>query len=91
MNIKDIYLDSEEYFPVDFKKSIIYIHHTSGSNRPDYVIQGWDQDHIQNGQAQVLVMVIHLGMVLLLDVFQNHNGHGIWVQKIQMECLIKFQ
>ena len=31
MNIKDIFLDLDEYFPTDFKKSIIYLHHTAGS------------------------------------------------------------
>lgn len=44
MNIKDIFLGPDEYFPIDFKKTIIYLHHTEGSSRPDYVIQGWDND-----------------------------------------------
>lgn len=51
MNIKDIFLDSSEYFPVDFKKTTIYLHHTCGSHRPDWVVQGWDKDHNQDGST----------------------------------------
>ena len=31
MEFKDMFLDLDEYFPVDFKKTIIYLHHTAGS------------------------------------------------------------
>ena len=61
MEIKDIFLGPEEYFPVDFKKSIIYLHHTCGSNRPDYVVQGWDRDHNQDGSAQKIATSFVIG------------------------------
>jgi len=31
MDIKDIFLDSDEYFQSDYKKTIVYLHHTAGS------------------------------------------------------------
>lgn len=51
MEIKDIFLGVDEYIPVDFKKTTIYLHHTCGSHRPDWVIQGWDKDHNSDGAA----------------------------------------
>lgn len=61
MNIKDIFLDSSEYFPVDFKKTIIYLHHTCGSHRPDWVVQGWDKDHNQDGSANRIATSFVIG------------------------------
>lgn len=61
MEIKDIFLGSEEYFPVDFKKTTIYLHHTCGSHRPDWVVQGWDQDHNSDGSAQKIATSFVIG------------------------------
>ena len=61
MEIKDIFLAQDEYFPVDFKKSIIYLHHTCGSHRPDYVIQGWDKDHNTDGSASRIATAFVIG------------------------------
>lgn len=61
MEIKDIFLGQDEYFPVDFKKSIIYLHHTAGSNRPDYVVQSWDKDHNTDGTSQRIATAFVIG------------------------------
>lgn len=58
--MKDIFLDLDEYFPVDFKKNIIYLHHTCGSHRPDYVIQGWNQ-HADNGAVSKVATAFVIG------------------------------
>jgi hypothetical protein len=44
MKIKDIFLDVDEYFQTDIKKTTIYLHHTSGSHNPSWVSQGWNKD-----------------------------------------------
>lgn len=61
MEIKDIFLGTDEYFPVDFKKSTIYLHHTSGSHRPDYVVQGWDKDHNSDGTSSRIATSFIIG------------------------------
>ncbi len=44
MKITDLFLNKGEYYEEIFEKIIFYIHHTAGSHRPDYVIQGWNAD-----------------------------------------------
>jgi hypothetical protein len=61
MNFKDIFLATDEYFPVDFKKTIIYLHHTCGGNRPDYVVQGWDKDHNSDGSVSRIATSFVIG------------------------------
>jgi len=61
MNIKDIFLGSDEYFPVDFKKTIIYLHHTCGSHRPDFVVQGWDRDQNSDGTVSRIATSFVIG------------------------------
>ena len=46
MEFKDIFLNSDQYYNDEFKKTTIYIHHTAGSYRPDYVVSGWNSDDI---------------------------------------------
>lgn len=61
MEIKDMFLDSDEYFPVDFKKTTIYLHHTSGSYRPDYVVQSWNKDQDENGNIRKIAVSFVIG------------------------------
>jgi N-acetyl-anhydromuramyl-L-alanine amidase AmpD len=44
MNIIDKFLEKGEYFQQIFNKTTIYLHHTAGGHRADYVIEGWDTD-----------------------------------------------
>ena len=44
MQVTDQFLGEGEYYTEIFDKSIIYLHHTAGGGRPDYVISGWDTD-----------------------------------------------
>ncbi len=44
MIIKDQILQAGEYFTAEYPKYTIYVHHTAGSHRPDWVINGWDND-----------------------------------------------
>jgi hypothetical protein len=61
MEIKDIFLSSDEYFSVDFKKTIIYLHHTCGSHRPDWVVQGWDKDANEDGSIRKIATPFVIG------------------------------
>lgn len=59
--IKDIFLGADEYYPVDFKKTIIYLHHTCGSHRPDWVVQGWDSDKNEDGTIRKIATSFVIG------------------------------
>lgn len=61
MEIKDIFLGSDEYFNIDFKKTTIYLHHTEGSHRPDWVIQGWDKDSNEDGSKRKIATSFIIG------------------------------
>jgi len=50
LTIKNVPLVKGEYYDETVKKDTIYIHHTAGSHRPDYVIAGWNADKTKNGQ-----------------------------------------
>jgi hypothetical protein len=49
LNIKSILLNKGEYYDNEVKKDTIYIHHTAGSHRPDWVIAGWNADKSKSG------------------------------------------
>jgi len=42
--IKDQILGNGEFYSTETKKDTLYFHHTAGSHRPDWVINGWDTD-----------------------------------------------
>jgi hypothetical protein len=44
MQVTDQILGDGEYYKEEFEKNTIYLHHTAGSHRPDYVINGWESD-----------------------------------------------
>lgn len=61
MKIRDIFLEQDEYFQDDFKKSIIYLHHTAGSYRPDYVVHGWNKDSNADGSIRKIATAFVIG------------------------------
>lgn len=44
MKVIDKFLAKDEYYEEIAEKTIIYLHHTAGSHRPDWVISTWDTD-----------------------------------------------
>jgi hypothetical protein len=44
MQTIDKFLGDGEYYKEEFEKNTIYLHHTAGAHRADYVIAGWDID-----------------------------------------------
>lgn len=45
----EYHLNDNEYFKEVIPKDTIYLHHTAGSARPDYVIDGWERDKSSRG------------------------------------------
>ena len=41
MTVKNVLLEADEFYNEIFEKDTIYIHHTAGSHRPDWVVNGW--------------------------------------------------
>ena len=50
MTIVDHLLTSGEYYSEVFEKDTIFIHHTAGSHRPDWTIDGWERDRTKSGE-----------------------------------------
>jgi N-acetyl-anhydromuramyl-L-alanine amidase AmpD len=49
--VTDYYLSDGEYYKEVYKKDAIFLHHTAGAARPDYVIAGWERDKSSRGGA----------------------------------------
>lgn len=49
MTIVDHLLTPEEYYREVFEKTSLYWHHTAGSHRPDWTIDGWERDRTKSG------------------------------------------
>lgn len=50
MKIVQNILPADEYYPELTLKNTIYLHHTAGSHRPDWSINGWDKDSLADGK-----------------------------------------
>lgn len=61
MQIKDIFLGSDEYFHTEFNKTTIYLHHTAGGHRPDWVVSGWDKDSNSDGSIRRIATPFVIG------------------------------
>lgn len=51
LNIEDKILPDDEYFKTETKKTILVLHHTAGSHRPDWTIDSWDRDQTSGGKT----------------------------------------
>jgi hypothetical protein len=49
MKFTDHLLTDGEYYHEVYEKDTLYIHHTAGSNRPDWTIDGWERDRTKSG------------------------------------------
>jgi len=49
LKIIEKHLPNAEYFPNSTPKDTIYLHHTAGSHRPDWVIDWWNKDRSRSG------------------------------------------
>ena len=74
MEFKDIFLGADEFFNVDFKKTIIYLHHTAGSSRPDWVVSGWDKDANEDGTPKRIAVAFVVGGISTRDNDSTWDG-----------------
>lgn len=49
IDLTEYHLRSNEYYKEVVEKDTIYLHHTAGGSRPDYVIDGWERDNNRRG------------------------------------------
>ena len=61
MDIKKQYLENEEYYHETVDKKTIYIHHTAGSHRPDWVIASWERDKTGSGGVRHIATAYVIG------------------------------
>jgi len=72
MEFKDIFLNPKEYYNDEFKKTTIYLHHTAGSCRPDYVVSGWNTDSNPDGSVRKIATPFVIGGM------STSNGDSTW-------------
>lgn len=72
MTIYDKPLSSGEYIKEIVKKDTIYIHHTAGSSRPDYTIDGWEIDRNSSGERLPVATAYVIGGISTVD------GNGLY-------------
>ena len=61
MDIKKQYLENEEYYHDVVTKKTIYIHHTAGSHRPDWVVASWERDKTGSGGVRHIATAYVIG------------------------------
>lgn len=61
LDIIDYPLQKDEYYHEIFPKKTIILHHTAGSHRPDYTIQGWEHDRNRYGGSLPVATAFLIG------------------------------
>lgn len=74
MQIKDIPLVKGEFYDVKTKKDTIYLHHTAGSHRPDWSINGWNKDKTKSGQQLRVATAYVMGGKSTTDGNEDWDG-----------------
>jgi len=72
--IKDQFLEAGEYFKAEYPKNVIYIHHTAGGHRPDWVIHGWDTDDHSSGKARIVATAFVIGGLSISNGESEYDG-----------------
>lgn len=72
MNIKDIFLNSDEYYHNEYNKTTIYLHHTAGGHRPDWVVGMWDKDSNSDGSIR------HIATSFIIGGKSTRDGDTSW-------------
>lgn len=74
MKIVDKILDAGEYYAEMYEKNTLYIHHTAGSHRPDYTIDGWERDRSKNGGQLPVATAYVIGGISTTDKNSDFDG-----------------
>jgi N-acetyl-anhydromuramyl-L-alanine amidase AmpD len=68
MTVKNVLLKADEFYNEIFEKDTIYIHHTAGSHRPDWVVNSWEHDKTQAGLTLKVATSYIIGGVSTRDL-----------------------
>lgn len=72
LNIKKIPLETGEYYTDVVAKKTIYIHHTAGSHRADWTVNGWNQDRNSEGER------IRVATAYVIGGISTTDGNADW-------------
>lgn len=71
----DQFLQVGEYFKEEHSKTTIYLHHTAGGHRPDWVINGWDvDDDVKTNKARIVATSFVIGGISTSDHDAKFDG-----------------
>jgi hypothetical protein len=84
MTIKQIPLHADEYYHDKVKKTTIALHHTAGSHRPDFSINGWETDKDKAGNVLKVGTAFVIGGTSTTD--RNADWDGVIAQAFPADC-----
>jgi len=76
MEITKQHLPENEYYPAEYDKKTIVLHHTAGSHRPDWVISAWDRDQTKGGKP------LRVATQFVIGGKSTRDGNTDWDGKI---------
>lgn len=76
MNITKQHLPENEYYPAEYDKKTIILHHTAGSHRPDWVVSAWDRDQTRGGKP------LRVATQYVIGGKSTRDGNTDWDGKI---------
>jgi hypothetical protein len=74
LKIVDKILSDGEYFKEVFEKETLWLHHTAGSHRPDYSIDGWQHDTNKSGGKLPVACPYVIGGISTTDRNADFDG-----------------
>lgn len=75
MTFKDIILEQGEFYAEVTPKDTIFLHHTAGSHRPDWVVSGaWENDKNKAGQKLPVATAFVIGGISTTDGNADWDG-----------------
>jgi hypothetical protein len=74
MKIIDRILNPGEFIAEIYEKDTLYYHHTAGSHRPDYSIDGWEHDRSKNGGRLPVATAYVIGGISVTDGNSDFDG-----------------
>lgn len=86
--IHDHIMSDDEYIKEETKKDTIFLHHTAGSSRPDWSINGWEKDYIKDKSGNPilgedgLIQPLRVGTSYVIGRKSSTTDENIWDGKI---------
>ena len=74
MNIIQYPLEKGEYYEEIIKKDTIFVHHTAGSHRTDFTIEGWEKDRSKSGEKLPVATAYVIGGISTTDKDSKYDG-----------------